>query len=650
MGLLTLFLAKCFSYNISMKIWVCRSVVGFLSALAIVTSADFVFAQKQLKYVPQAIKGTKTIPYVVNPKLSPAVRANFAVPVVRPAVPQASPTVAPAVERAVTAQVAAQTAPRVPVALPSNLQKDILTGVQALQKFRPGWKSELMLSGFTRQQLDLVEQAFKETDQFLFELDAQGNWLKPRFAEWNYLARYTKILTDNAYGELALNDGQIKTLFGKFSRLDDVFTRLNLQSFLLTHEGRAPNTNAPGEEGKLARHAKYNLDKRDGRKMNPEVEEYVYDKMPAKLKTPKPSYGPTGRTPNRTPEEILGQVEQFIKENQRFPTISLENSVERSLRRAFDGACSKAENRLLNDDTSRKLLALKEQWVAKYAKDKSPQEILDYMMQYMREHNGKLPSSKSENSVEKSYAVALKTFHKKYRKLSETELEELTESVRMLERLCRQNIKQIADDKTSQEILDYMTQYMEMHDGKLPSGTSTNPVERSYRDALYTFHKKYKNMNDEELEELDEVVRDLEKLCRAIIGSRVIGVMTKAPQHWLELIELWVSEHKRWPSAAIEEEEALYKGAQNAIYYHPNDPASIRIKELKEKYGKHLEARRTPQKWLEIIEPWVIEHKRWPSVYADEEKQMYRGARKAIENHPNDPASVRMRELKEKYQ
>ena len=501
MGLLALFLAKCFSYNISMKIWVCRSVVGLLSALSVVTSADFVFAQKQLKYVPQAIKGTKTIPYVVNPKLPSAVRTHFAMPTVRPAVPQASPTVAPAVERAVTAQVAAQTAPRVPVALPSNLQKDILTGVQALQKFRPGWKSELMLSGFTRQQLDLVEQAFKETDQFLFELDAQGNWLKPRFAEWNYLARYTKILTDNAYGELALNDGQIKTLFGKFSRLDDVFTRLNLQSFLLTHEGRAPNTNAPGEEGKLARHAKYNLDKRDGRKMNPEVEEYVYGNMLAKLYTPTPSYGPKVRNQGRTPEQVLEQVEQFIERTGDFPKETSEDPVERSLRKAFDRACVKAEN--LNDGTSLRLLALKDEWVKQIAADTTPQEILDYIMQF-RSDNGKLPL---ENSL---------------------------------------------DDE-----------------------------ERSYRRALNKFHRKHKDKSDEELEKLDEASHELELLCRREIKQYITH---KTPQEWLEIVEPWVIEHGRWPSQMIKEEKAMCNGADGAMRRKPNDPASIRLKELKEKY------------------------------------------------------------------
>ena len=54
-------------------------------------------AQK-LRYVPQAIKGAKAVPYVVKPELPTTVRTGFAMPVVRP-------NVAVAVERQVAAKV-----------------------------------------------------------------------------------------------------------------------------------------------------------------------------------------------------------------------------------------------------------------------------------------------------------------------------------------------------------------------------------------------------------------------------------------------------------------------------------------------------------------------------------------------------------------
>ena len=420
-------------------------------------------------------------------------------PVVRPPVtPRVPPTTAVAVPPAalhtvVERQVAQlQTKAPLTATLPVAFQNlDFLTGPQALQKLRPGWKSELMLSGFTRQQLDLVEQAFKETDPFLFETDEAGNWLSPRSAEWNYTDRFAKILTDNAFGEMSLNAGQIKTLFGKFSRLDDVFTQLNLQGFLLTHQGRAPKAGAPGEEGKLARKATYNLDKRDGRKMNPEVKEYVYGKTPAKLRTPKPSYGPKGRAPRRTPEEMWEEITQF-----------------------------------------------------------------------MREHDGEIPGRNAEEDYERKLRIAW--------------------------------------------------------------------------DHIYWRHQTSN----------DPYVRRLIKLHEETVRERTTD---KTPQEWLETIEPWVLEHKRWPSVTIEEEKAMYKGAQLAMRNNPEDPASVRLKELKDKYGNNYAADKTPQEWLDIIEPWVLEHKRWPSQYNEEEKAMYKGAGAVMRNNPDDPASVRLKELKEKY-
>ena len=53
--------------------------------------------------------------------------------------------------------------------------------------------------------------------------------------------------------------------------------------------------------------------------------------------------------------------------------------------------------------------------------------------------------------------------------------------------------------------------------------------------------------------------------------------------------------------------------------------------------------------WLEVIEPWVLEHQRWPSSTAEEEKQMYGGAQYVMKYNPEDPASIRLQELKEQY-
>ena len=71
---------------------------------------------------------------------------------------------------------------------------------------------------------------------------------------------------------------------------------------------------------------------------------------------------------------------------------------------------------------------------------------------------------------------------------------------------------------------------------------------------------------------------------KAALKKALQGKDMKSPQQWLELIEAFVQEHNRWPSSSIEEERQLYQGARNAINNNPNDPVSVQIKKLKEKY------------------------------------------------------------------
>lgn len=65
------------------------------------------------------------------------------------------------------------------------------------------------------------------------------------------------------------------------------------------------------------------------------------------------------------------------------------------------------------------------------------------------------------------------------------------------------------------------------------------------------------------------------------VGNTFVPIRT--PDEWLDIIELWVQTNKRWPSASAEGEEEMYQGAYRAIYHHPKDPASLQLKELKEK-------------------------------------------------------------------
>ncbi len=523
-------------------------------------------------------KGIKLVTKVLGKKPPLTGTASVARPPVMPHVPPA--VLNTTVERQVTQATTVQ------AQLPQP--KDFLTGPQALQTFRPGWKSELMLSGFTRQQLDLVEHAFKETDQILFETDEAGTWLKPRLAEWDYLARYTQILMGDTWGEMALNDGQIKTLFGKFSRLDDVFTRLNLQAFWLVNK-RAPKSSAPGEEGKLARKVKYNLDKRDGSKMTPEVEGYIYGKMHAQLKTPKPNYGPKGRTPNRTPEQVWEEVTQYMRANDgEIPNRTAKNEYARQLRGAWDRIYHTKQTS--NDPYVKRLIKLHEETVREKSATKTPQATYNFVTWFMQAHNGKVPSARSQDPVEKSYFWAFVRFHQKYKDLSDIELEALKNEVeRDLETLYRVMVQKQADAKTPQEIYDYVTQFMQGHNGELPSRYGQDPVEKSYRLAFTNFHTKYKELSDAELETLeDEEDRNLEKLYRATVQKKAA---TKTPQAIYDYVTQFMQKHNgKLPSRYGQDPmEKSYRLALENFHQKYKELSNIELETLEDAIERDLE-------------------------------------------------------------
>ncbi len=102
MGPKALVLPSCFPYNVSMKI---SKLLLLVCVVSVCVPAAFAQTARGLKYVPQAVKGAKAVPYVVKPNLSPVLRTNLAVPVARPNV---ATKVAPAVERAVAKKITIQ--------------------------------------------------------------------------------------------------------------------------------------------------------------------------------------------------------------------------------------------------------------------------------------------------------------------------------------------------------------------------------------------------------------------------------------------------------------------------------------------------------------------------------------------------------------
>ena len=128
---------------------------------------------------------------------------------------------------------------------------------------------------------------------------------------------------------------------------------------------------------------------------------------------------------HRTPDEVLEQIEQFIKENDRFPSESSADEAERFLRKAFDHACKKAET--LTDATSQRLLALKEQWVRERRAKRTPDAVLVQVEQFIRE-NDRFPSEYSADEAERSLRVAFNGACKKAKSQNLTD----TTSLRLL--------------------------------------------------------------------------------------------------------------------------------------------------------------------------------------------------------------------------
>ncbi len=631
----------CFPYTINVKIRVHSVFIFIVSVLVLSASALPACAQKRqvVKYLAEetkAVKGVK-IPAVVNHKLSLATQqrvAQFSNFLTQQTLRQSA---------AATATVPSSTlsAPGLDVSpapgsmVPSYLQSEFLTGPQALEKFRPGWKSELLLSGFTESELTAIEETFVETDRFLFETDPSGTWLGPLGNDWEYANWFSLVLHD----KIALNESQVKTLFGKFSCLDDVFTRLNLQAFWLVN-GRAPKSGAAGEEGKLARHVKYNLDKRDGNKMNPEVERYIYGNRevivaqsePVEFSAPTPTYGPKGRTPRRTPDEVLEQVLQFIRDNGRFPIEKGGDPEERSLRRAFNHACEKAEAQNLKDGTSQRLLALKAQWVREKADARTVQEVLTELETFIERYH-RYPSLDAEDPAEKSLRNATDNAIMRAEDPQDPTIVRLT------------NLKKqwVRDIKRPEQVLTELEVFIEKYH-RYPSQTAEDLAERSLRNSVDDAIKRAKDPQD------PTIVR-LTYLKTQWVKEKADA---RTPQEVLTELETFIAENDRYPSQTAEDpiERSLYCAVDNAIRRakDPEDPVIVRLTSLKEQWERKG---RTPQEVLTELENFIEKYRRYPSREAED--PIERSLRDAADGvimrakDPQDPIITQLVALKAQW-
>jgi len=313
--------------------------------------------------------------------------------------------------------------------------------------------------------------------------------------------------------------------------------------------------------------------------------------------------------------KVTAQLEIFIKEKGRFPSRTTTDKAERTLRISADNAYVR---RNLEGVAADKLLALREQYLRN---KKTPQEIIVQIKAFI-EKEGRFPSATGATPQERSLRVS---FDRACVKAENAE----DEISRELMALKTAWVKKRTRAKTPQEWLHIIERWIKEH-GRWPLS--------SVEEEKPLFYGAKMTMERQPNDPASVQMRKLQKQYKT----------TQQAQMWMEMIESWVLEHKRWPSSTgNEEEKKLYRGAYNVVYYSPKTSLSERLRELREQYD--VKIRKTPQKWLNRVEPWVKEHGRWPSARVAEEKPLYRGAYNVIYFYPDDPASVRLKELQAQY-
>ena len=546
-------------------------------------------AQKQIQEVAGVIKGAENLSATVIPQMPSLGR--FVAPVTPPLLPQANANVAASVQRTVTVQISERmklppadkvsapaacsgkvAVPTIPTIFPSEfLKKQFVTGPQALEVYMPAWRSEL-LPYFNLEQLDILERTFQETDEFLFKLDENGNWLAPatNSSAWEYGSWFSLKLKENLK---TITDGQWKVLFGKFSRFNNVFTRLDLQAFMLVNK-RMPKATAAGEEGQLARNMRHMVTREN---IPLRVAGFAPENFSIVLRTPVPNYGVRKKTPNRTPEEVLAQVEEFMATHHRFPMKTADDATEVSLRKAFDKACAKAEAQNLADGTSRKLLALKAQWVKEIAPTRTPKEVLAQVEEFIDTHQ-RFPMKPAEDAAEVSLRQAFDSVCIKI------EAQNLTDdtSLRLLD-LKAQWVRPRAPVKTPEEVLTQVEEFVATHQ-RMPLVSSMDKGEASLRQAFDTVCKKIKAQKLTD----DTSLRLLDLKAQWVRARAPV----RTPEEVLTQVEEFVATQQRMPALKSKdaEEVALRKAFDNACRkvegHHLTDDTSLRLLDIKAQWVK----------------------------------------------------------------
>lgn len=163
--------------------------------------------------------------------------------------------------------------------------------------------------------------------------------------------------------------------------------------------------------------------------------------------------------------------------------------------------------------------------------NRTPEQVYAEVTQFMREHEGRVPSRSSINLYERK-------LRKVWDRIYDVKQGSNDPYVVRLIQLHRENVKEMAADKTPQEVLEQLQTYRREHQGKIPMQTGRNKALKSLRNAWYQVYKNYKNVPLETIE--NETVRALVAMYRQTVREKA---QARTPQEILGKVKQYRAEH-----------------------------------------------------------------------------------------------------------
>jgi len=184
-----------------------------------------------------------------------------------------------------------------------------------------------------------------------------------------------------------------------------------------------------------------------------------------------------------------------------------------------------------------------------------PMKRAQEFVQWVRDHNGTLPSSKSKDKIEKGFGQKLSDWKKALSKLRESVKEYLDTEIPGW------SDTRIGEDASMKKAIE-MVQWVRDHDGRLPCQTSTDPIEKKFGSKLTVWKLNRKGtrkgtLHDGVKEYLDTEIPGWSDDCVGEYAS-----MKKAS----EMVQ-WVNEHDgRLPSRTSKDEIEKIMGSRLAHF------------------------------------------------------------------------------------